>query len=371
VHIQEGWPVSIIFDAKTEQYAFIITEVSYFLKFIPACANRTPHEQAKPIQSTKSFGIPGIFSRSQSLGIPRTELSSSIMTAFAPYDISIIIVSYNTCNYLARCLESLTCSRQPHTQIIVVDNASQDASLEMVRRRFSSVIAIANSENTGFAAANNQGIAVSQGRYLYFLNPDTEVYPGGLETMIHYMDSHPDIGIAGTALVNPDGSPQPSVEYRYPGEKHAKKALAGLKGKIAWVLGASMIARTEAIKAIGGFDDTFFLYGEEQDLCLRLRKSGWAVGYVPDAVVMHWGGKSERHHTPSHVWEKKFRAELKFYRTHYPACATRRICMENLAQAIWRIATIHLTLPFCHETSLLENKLKKYRTALKIFMSRQ
>ncbi len=354
-------------------YAFVIIEVSYFLKFIPAYANRAPYEysETNPSPSTKSFGAPGIFIRSQSLGLPRTELSLPIMTVLAPYDISIIIVSYNTCNYLARCLESLICSRQPRTQIIVVDNASQDASLEMVKRRFNPVIAIANSDNAGFAAANNQGIAASQGRYLYFLNPDTEVYPGGLETMIHYMDSHPDIGIAGTALVNPDGSPQPSVEYRYPGEKHARKTLAGLKGEIAWVLGASMIARTEAIKAIGGFDDTFFLYGEEQDLCLRLRRSGWAIGYVPDAVVMHWGGKSERHHTPAHVWEKKFRAELKFYRTHYPACATRRICMENVAQAIWRIATIHLTLPFCHETSLLENKLEKYRTALKIFSSRQ
>lgn len=82
---------------------------------------------------------------------------------------------------------------------------------------------------------------------------------------------------------------------------------------------------------------------------------------------MHWGGKSERHHTPAHVWEKKFRAELKFYHTHYPARAIGRIRLENVAQALWRIVTIRLTLPFCRDTSLLESKLEKYRTALKIF----
>jgi GT2 family glycosyltransferase len=252
-------------------------------------------------------------------------------------------------------------------EIIVVDNASGDLSVELVRERFPEVIVIANAENRGFAKANNQAIAVSRGRYLYFLNPDAEVLKGAIEVMISHMDRHPDVGLAGTRLVNPDGSDQPSVEIRYPGQKHAKKEMAGLKGDIAWVLGASMIARRGAVVDACGFNEDFFLYGEEQDLCLRLRRAGWSIGFIPDAVALHWGGKSERDHLPADVWEKKFRAELTFYRRHYSGRAVREICLENLIQAAWRIVSLRLTLPFHADKTVLYHKLDKYRVAFKIF----
>ena len=282
-------------------------------------------------------------------------------------DLSIIIVNYNTRDYLARCLESLAGISAISAEVIVVDNASGDLSVEMVRHRFPEAVVIANTENLGFAKANNQAIAISNGRYLYFLNPDAEVHKGALETMISHMEIHPDVGLAGTRLVNPDGSAQSSVESRYPGQKHAKNEMAGLKGDIAWVLGASMIARRMAIVNAGGFNEDFFLYGEEQDLCLRLRRSGWVIGYIPDAVVLHWGGKSERDHLPANVWEKKFRAELIFYRSHYSEKAVQRICVENLIQAVWRIVSLKLTLLFCADKTLLQHKLDKYRVALKVF----
>jgi N-acetylglucosaminyl-diphospho-decaprenol L-rhamnosyltransferase len=284
-----------------------------------------------------------------------------------PCDLSIIIVNYNTRDYLARCLESLAGISGMCAEIIVVDNASNDLSVEMVNARFPEAILIANVENRGFAKANNQAIAVSKGRYLYFLNPDAEVRKGALEAMISHMERHPDIGLAGTRLVNPDGSGQPSVESRYPGQKHAGKEIAGLKGDIAWVLGASMIARRLAIEHVGGFNEDYFLYGEEQDLCLRLRRAGWAIGYIPDAVVLHWGGKSERDHLPADVWEKKFRAELTFYRGHYSGRAVRRICVENLIQAVWRIVSLNLALPFYADKTIVHHKLVKYRVALKVF----
>ena len=282
-------------------------------------------------------------------------------------DLSIIIVNYNTRDYLARCLETLVENTGFAVEIIVVDNASTDLSEEMVRERFPQAMLIANTENLGFAKANNQAIAVSKGRYLYFLNPDAEVRKGAFAAMISHMESHPDIGLAGTCLVNPDGSAQPSVENRYPGQKHAKKEMTGLKGDIAWVLGASMIARRDAIETVGGFDSNFFLYGEEQDLCLRLRKAGWVIGYVPDAVALHWGGKSERDHLPADVWEKKFRAELIFYRRHYSGMAVRKICMENLIQAMWRMVSLKLTLPFYADKTRLIHKMEKYRVAFKVF----
>jgi len=282
-------------------------------------------------------------------------------------DLSIIVVNYNTRDYLACCLESLAGISGARAEIIVVDNASGDSSLEMVRQRFPEVVVIENAENLGFAKANNQAIAVSKGRYLYFLNPDAEVRNGLFETMIAHMESHPDVGLAGTRLVNPDGSDQPSVESRYPGQKHAQKEMAGLKGDIAWVLGASMIARRMAVVDVGGFNEDFFLYGEEQDLCLKLRRAGWVIGYIPDAVALHWGGKSERDHLPADVWEKKFRAELTFYRSHYSGRAVRGICLENLIQAVWRVFSIRLTLPFYADQTLLHHKLDKYRVALKVF----
>lgn len=282
-------------------------------------------------------------------------------------DISIIIVNYSTREYLTRCLDSLGRISGIGAEIIVVDNASKDSSAEMVKERFPHAVLIKNSENLGFAKANNQAIAVSKGRYLYFLNPDAEVRNGALEAMISYMETHPDVGLAGTRIVNPDGSAQPSVENRYPGQKHAEKEMAGLKGDIAWVLGASMFARREAIVNAGGFNTDYFLYGEEQDLCLRLRRAGWVIGYIPDAVVLHWGGKSERDHLPAQVWEKKFRAELIFYRSHYAEKAVQRICLENLLQAVWRILSLKVTLLFYADKPVLLHKLDKYRVAFKIF----
>jgi GT2 family glycosyltransferase len=195
---------------------------------------------------------------------------------------------------LERCLNSIASQSNINLEVIVVDNASQDNSLDVIKNNFPWVKLIANKRNLGFAAANNQALESCAGNYVYFLNPDTEVRQGALQTMIEFMESHPEVGLSGTRIINPDGSPQSSVENRYPGERHAKQDLRGLKGSIAWVLGASMIARGGILSALGGFDEEFFLYGDDQDLCLRVRKEGSTIGYIPDSVVVHWGGQSER-----------------------------------------------------------------------------
>jgi len=280
-------------------------------------------------------------------------------------DLSVIIVNYNTAELLERCLTSLASQSDIIYEVIVVDNASQDNSQDMVRTRFPRIRLIANKRNLGFSRANNEALKSCTGQYVYFLNPDTEVRPGALRAMTEFMESHKDIGLAGTRIINPDGSDQSSVEKHYPGERHAKQELKGLTGDIAWVLGASMIGRRSIIENLGGFDEQFFLYGEDQDLCLGARKAGWAIGLIPDAVVVHWGGQSERNNLPVEVWKKKFKAETVFFEKHYPKKAVVAIQRANLIQALWRILTLRITLPFCSDKQVSRNKLDKYRLVLK------
>ncbi|MFZ5761483.1 MAG: glycosyltransferase family 2 protein [Thermodesulfobacteriota bacterium] len=282
-------------------------------------------------------------------------------------DLSVIIVNYNTADLLQACLRSVQSQTGATFEVFVVDNASADDSVTRVKKNFSWVDLIESPVNLGFAKANNQAIHRATGRYLYFLNPDTEVRPGCLTTMVRFMDSHPKVGMAGSAIVYPDGSPQSSVETRYPGERHAKGELSGLPGSIAWLLGASLIARSEAIAAVGGFDEGYFLYGEDIDLGLALRKKGWELGFIPKAFIVHWEGQSERRSLPLDVWKKKFAAETHFYNKHYSPATVRAIRRANTIQALWRIATLTLTLPFYRNKQQSREKLAKYRLALKVY----
>ena len=276
-------------------------------------------------------------------------------------DLSVIIVNYNTVDFLGRCLNSVASQSSVTSEVIVVDNCSQDGSPDFLRKKFPWVDLIANDRNLGFSRANNQALKICKGRYVYYLNPDTEVRPNAFRQMVDFMDSHPDVGLAGTRLVYPDGSLQPSVENRYPGQRYTKNELKGLKGDIAWVLGASMIARQSLIRTLEGFDEHFFLYGEDLDLCLRIRRAGWLIGHIPEAVVIHWEGQSERGNLPVEVWEKKIKAEFDFYRKHYSSKAVRAIERSNLLQAYWRIFTLSLMLPFLKNREKALGKLNKYK----------
>jgi hypothetical protein len=281
-------------------------------------------------------------------------------------DLSVIIVNYNTADFLGRCLNSVAHQTDVNAEVIVVDNCSKDGSPDFVREKFPWVRLMANQQNLGFSRANNLALKDCNGKYIYFLNPDTEVCSGAFKNMVDFMDSHPNVGLAGTQLVNPDGSPQSSVEIRYPGHRHARNELKDLKGAIAWVMGSSMIARLEVIKGVDGFDEHYFLYGEDLDLCLRIRKSGWDIGYIPEAMVIHWGGQSERSNLPVEVWEKKIQAEALFYQKHYSPKTVRAIDRWNLYQACWRIFTLKLELFFTSNNKPALAKLEKYQLIRKM-----
>jgi len=277
-------------------------------------------------------------------------------------DLSIIIVSYNTADLIGNCLDSILANDDLSMEAFVVDNGSNDESVVLVKTKYPAVHIIANANNLGFATANNQVLPMCNGRYILFLNPDTEAQPDSLTNMISYMDANPRVGLAGAKIINPDRTSQWSVSYKYPGQKYAGNELSDLPGNIACVLGASMVVRSDLIKKIGGFDEKFFLYGEDQDLCLRIRKAGHEIGYIDSAPVVHIGGQSERNSLLSEVWEKKTRAEYIFYQKHYLPKTIRRIRRADILKAWWRIMTLKLSIFFVKDNNKTKDKLTKYMT---------
>ncbi len=241
--------------------------------------------------------------------------------------LSIVIVNWNTKEHLANCLRSI--GGGVTLEVIVVDNASNDGSPNMVETEFPQARLIKNELNLGFARAINQGIGLSRGRYLLLLNSDTLLEGCALEEMVRSMDDHPEAGSMGPRLVLPDGLPQPYSFGCDPTLGYLLRRGLGLllrKGylhdwgtdeikEVDWVSGASMMLRREALEDIGLLDENFFLYFEDNDLCLRLRQKGWKVYFNPRIEVVHLGGESL-------IKNKSARAEyykslLYFYRKHY------------------------------------------------------
>ncbi len=231
-------------------------------------------------------------------------------------DLSIIIVNWNTKDITCDCLRSIyEQTAALEFEVIVVDNASADGSVEQIRNDFPAVQLIANPDNRGFAAANNQGMAAARGRYLLLLNSDTIVLERALEKAVAFADSRPDAGIIGCRVLNPDMSLQRSC-FMFPSLLNMTIAAAYLnkffpghrfwgRERMTWwqyneeravevVMGAFMLVRRETYEQIGGMDEAFFMYGEETDWCWRSRRAGWQVLFMPEARIIHLGGQSSR-----------------------------------------------------------------------------
>ncbi len=227
-------------------------------------------------------------------------------------DLSIIIVNWNVRDLLRRCLLSILQPPTSNLQVIVVDNASSDGSVEMVRQEFPTVRLIASEVNLGYPGGNNAGLAVARGRYVMILNPDTEIVGNALTTLIAFADAHPDVGVIGPQLLHPDGSVQ-SSRRRFPTLATALFESTWLQPlaprrllrryyvldrpddavqDVDWVDGAALLARRTAIQQVGPLDEGYFMYSEELDWCRRFRQAGWRVVYLPTAQVIHHRGKS-------------------------------------------------------------------------------
>lgn len=235
----------------------------------------------------------------------------------AAVDLSIVIVSFNSARDLPACFEAMSrTTRGVDYEVIMVDNASDDGTVPLVRERFPEVQVVANGENLGFARAANIGAAGSTGRHLLLLNPDTELQDGALANCVSYLDRHTDVGIVTARVNNPDGTLQRACRRSIPTPAVAFFRLSGL-GKIwknhpasgaynvEWadpdrimeveaVSGSFLMIRREAWEKAGGMDERYFLYGEDLDLCLEVSRAGYRIVYYPEAVVVHHKGKSSR-----------------------------------------------------------------------------
>ena len=266
--------------------------------------------------------------------------SASILAVGRP-DITVVLVSYNTVHLLGRVLAALESGRNGLSlQVIVVDNASSDGSVEVLKSQYPDVELIANQTNMGFARANNQALPRLRGRYVLLLNTDAFVSPDTLSKTVSFMDANPKCCVLGVKLVGRDGSLQPSCRY-FPTPWNLFLASTGVarffpRARLVddmswdhksvrecdWVPGCYYLVRREVIDEVGLFDPRYFLYYEEVDHCRGLRKAGWSVIYYPFTEVMHIGGESAASagsltSVGRQISSLQIESELLYFRKHY------------------------------------------------------
>jgi len=252
-------------------------------------------------------------------------------------DISIVIVSWNSHDYLSECLSSLAAGAGPLSfEVFVVDNASRDGSADLVREKFPWAHLIPNSENRGFAAANNQALRISSGRYALLLNPDTRVHPQAIEGVVGFMDHHPEAAACGCLLLNEDGSVQHAVR-RFPTFAFAlgAKTILGRMGlfrrrydfvkmrgmrfdttmEVDQPSGAALFLRQRVLAEVGLLDERYFMFFEEVDLCRRIKDAGYRIYLFPEARITHYGGRSRRQNR-AQIILPGLRSMLRYFRLH-------------------------------------------------------
>jgi len=260
-------------------------------------------------------------------------------------DISVIIVSFNTCNLLRRCLQTLLKKAGAvQFETIVVDNASKDDSADMVEREFPRVILVRSQTNLGFAAANNLAFQQATGEFIVLLNSDAFLTEEALSQSLQFMQENPNVGVGGARLIGRDNSWQPSARmfpsllnhfltlsglaYKYPKSRFFGRfdrtwANPNVAAEVDWVPGAYSIIRHKVLKQINYFDEKFFLYYEEVDLCRRIQQANYSIWYLSDVVVVHIGGESSKtlslgmSDSGSQISLWQMRSALIFYYKHY------------------------------------------------------
>jgi len=256
-------------------------------------------------------------------------------------DISVVIVTRNCEVFIKRCIESLSfSSSRLGLEIIVVDNASTDKTIGLLRTGFPSVKIIQNAKNLGFTKANNQGIKEAKGRYVFILNPDTELLGGSLEEMIKFLDRNTRCGILGPKLLDRDGKIQLSCRVfpsystaffnrysfltkMFPHSKYADRYLKtnwphDTIQEVDWVSGAAMVIKRECLLDVGGFDEGFFIYCEDTDICKRAKDKGWKVLYYPQLYFSHFVGGTLKHTSLSAIfWHNQ--SMWHYYKKHFKA----------------------------------------------------
>ncbi len=255
--------------------------------------------------------------------------------------VSVIIVNWNTQGLLRDCLHSVLGQTSASHQIIVIDNASTDGSVAMVQAEFPDVVLIPNTQNRGFAAANNQGLQVATGAHLLLLNPDTVVLDGAIDKMLAWLDRHPDVGCVGCQVLEGPGVIQRTC-FADPSPANQLIVELGLMRLARWVpvfgrpwytdwdrkserdvnvvSGMFMLVPRAVLDKVGFLDEAFFIYAEEADWCRRIRNAGWRCVFAPEAQIIHLdGGSKSTSQIRSKMYVQMQKSHLIYARKHYGA----------------------------------------------------
>jgi len=250
-------------------------------------------------------------------------------------DLAVIVVSTNEARWLRACLASVFAHRGACSlDVVVADNSSTDGTAELVTDEFPDG-RVVQCVNRGFAHANNRALVTTNARYVLFLNPDTEIREGTFEALIRYLDEHSDVGLAGVIQLTPQGEIYPTIRYfpnalRALGQAFGSERLP-FRAKMLcerdlnierydqvvecdWTSGSFMLARREALESAGFLDERFFIYSEEPDLCLRMKRAGWKVCHVPEMTIVHYAGKGG---VRSKMWAQDAYTRMQHARKHF------------------------------------------------------
>jgi len=254
-------------------------------------------------------------------------------------ELSIVIVNYNAKKYLEQCLGSIyKSSPQINFELILIDNGSIDNSTFMVKEKFPMVKLIENRKNEGFVKAVNKGIKLCKAKYVLSLNNDTFIYQNSLGELLKFMNSHPEVGICGPKVLNSNGTIQHQCKRGFPTISSAFYYFLGLHkyfpksktfghylmtylnpeeiSEVDSVSGACLMVKREIIEQVGLLDEDYIMYGDDLDLCYRIKKIGLKVYYVPTAQIIHYGGvSSQKLPYKGVIWF--YRAMYIFYKKHY------------------------------------------------------
>lgn len=300
-----------------------------------------------------------------------------------PVQLSTIIVTHNSSKWITNCLESLLKDLKPFSyQIIVVDNASTDQTTDLIKSQFPEIILLKKPRNEGLARACNQALSKCQAEYVLFLNPDAEVISGMIHALKTFMEGHPEAGAIGPALLNADGSLQLSgntfpslknlcfetffLDRLFPqnpvfGSHKLSHADRSRPLQVDWTMGSCLFVRKKALDQVGGFDEQFFLFFEETDLCFRLRNAGYEIYVIPEAKVIHRGGAGRPENYNAHKIIHYHRSLFHYFRKHVPV---KPVWVRSViaVRSVIRILLWSLLLPAYRRIAL--EKLKGYREVM-------
>jgi GT2 family glycosyltransferase len=304
--------------------------------------------------------------------------------------LSIIIVSWNVRDLLADCLRSLLAQVSlAETEILVIDSASADGTVELLRDQFPQVGLLAQADNIGFTRGNNLALQRAQGDYLLLLNPDTIVMGDALQQMIAFLEAHPSVGIVGPHTLNSDGSYQ-STRRRFPSlltglfestwlqslapkrlldHYYVNDAPESATVEVDWVQGSALMARRTVYEQIGGLDEGYVMYSEELDWCHRAKAAGFGVAYLGTAQIVHHGGKSsEQASARKHISFQQ--SKLRYFRKFHGRPAAEFLRLALLLNYAAQLGEETIKSAFGHKRALRQERIQTYwqvlRSGLKV-----